>query len=86
MGPVESGKFNNVFADTEFYKSSTSAPTFTGNWAKQIRTVASDFMDSRFIRVFGPTTAEVPEFQGVPNMKTLSLAEFLDRINNPKDL
>jgi hypothetical protein len=28
MGPTQTGKFNNVYADTEFYKKSSSNPTY----------------------------------------------------------
>lgn len=86
LGPSENGTFNNIYADTEFYKTLGSVPTFTGNWVKQIVQIASDFPQSEFIRVFGATTAHVPEFELLPNMKMLNINDFIARINNVKDL
>jgi hypothetical protein len=43
MGPAENKTFNNVYADTEFYRPSESPPTYTGNWIKQICKIAQDF-------------------------------------------
>lgn len=86
MGPTENGKFNNIYADTEFYKKSDATPTFSGNWIKQICQIARDFKGTRFIRVHGATTANVPEFDSVKNMEKMDLIDFVARINNPKDL
>jgi hypothetical protein len=83
MGPSSNGRFNNVYADTEFYKKSIDNPTFTGNWVKQILHVARAFPDTEFIRVFGDTTATIPEFSGQKNMSTLPMSAFLDVINKP---
>jgi hypothetical protein len=83
MGPSSNGRFNNVYADTEFYKKSIDNPTFTGNWVKQILHVARAFPDTDFIRVFGDTTATIPEFSGQKNMSTLPMLAFLDVINKP---
>ena len=85
MGPVE-GKFNNIYANTEFYKTSEHPPTFTGNWAKQLVKIMADFPLARFYRIIGPTTAEIAEFKQVKNLQNQDLMGFLDRINNQKDL
>lgn len=85
MGPID-GKFNNVYADTEFYKTSKHPPTYTGNWVKQLIKIMADFPLARFYRIVGPTTAEIAEFQRVKNLKHQDLQGFLDRINNQKDL
>ena len=86
MGPTADNFFNNIYADTEFYKTSQHPPTFTGNWIKQIIQIANDYPNLHFFRVCGPTTAQIPEFNNVKNLEHLDLAIFLDRINNPKDL
>ena len=86
MGPVASGRFNNVYADTEFYKQSGAAPTFTGNWVRQLVRVMQDHGENRFVRVHGPSTAEIPELTRVVNLERCEIAEFVRRINNPKDL
>lgn len=86
MGPTESGRFNNVYADTEFYKKTEALPTFTGNWVRQLITVMRDHPCQRFVRVHGVTTADIAEFADVNNMEKLGFDQFLARINTPKDL
>jgi len=86
MGPAATGKFNNCYADTEFYKKSADVPTYTGNWARQIKTVAGDFPNTNFFRVFGPTTAIIPDLQKIKNLANMQMEDFLNRINNTKEL
>jgi len=86
MGPSANNRFNNVYADTEFYRKSASLPTYTGNWIRQIVTICRDFPKTSFTRVMGETTAAIPEFTKVDNLRNMPMAEFLDRINNTKDL
>lgn len=86
MGPNENNLFNNVYADTEFYKTSAHPPTFTGNWTRQIVEICHDYLHCQFVRVCGPTTALIPELETVKNLKHQDLSTFLVRINNQKDL
>jgi hypothetical protein len=86
MGATSTGHFNNIYADTEFYKKSSATPTYTGNWVRQLCTISKDFPKTHFIRVKGDTTADIVELANLSNMQHLSLADFLDRINNTKDL
>lgn len=86
MGPTVNNRFNNVYADTEFYKKSSSKPTYTGNWARQIVKIAKDFPHVTFFRIQGATTAEVQDFKSITNLAHLHMADFLNRINNTKDL
>lgn len=86
LGPNEQGKFNNIYADSDFYKALGSPPTYTGNWIKQLLQISQDFRQVCFIRVFGSTTVEIAELEQAPNWQKLEVAEFLRRINNPKDL
>jgi hypothetical protein len=85
MGPVNN-KFNNIYADTDFYRKSDATPVYTGNWTKQIRKICEDFSKTQFVRVQGKTTADIAEFATIKNLKHLHLHTFLDRINNQKDL
>lgn len=85
MGPVNN-HFNNVYANTEFYKKSSAVPTFTGNWVTQIKTVMHDHANILFVRIMGHTTAVVGELDKVVNLKTMTMSEFLNRINNTKEL
>jgi hypothetical protein len=86
MGPNTNNRFNNVYADTEFYRKSSSLPTYTGNWVRQIVTICRDFPKTSFHRVMGETTAAIPEFSNVNNLRHMPMTDFLDRINNTKDL
>lgn len=86
MGPVDGDKFNNIYADTEFYKRSTARPTFTGNWVRQIIQVTKEFPKTMFFRVQGPTTSEVAELKNISNLTHMTMEDFLNRINNTKEL
>lgn len=86
MGPNEHGKFNNIYAGTEFYKPVGSAPTYTGNWIRQLKTVIKDFPRAGFVRVMAETTEHIAEFNELDNFSVLGIDMFLDRINNKKDL
>jgi hypothetical protein len=86
MGPAENNLFNNIYADTEFYKTSAHPPTFVKNWAIQMKKIMSDHKLVRFIRVQGPATAHIAEFDFITNLTHLDLSTFTDRINNKKDL
>ena len=81
MGPSPSNRFNNVYAGTEFYKASDAAPTFTGNWIRQIASMVGDFPDMQFIRVCGPTSAEIKEFKNIGNFDTIDIKLFQHRLD-----
>ena len=80
------GEFNNVYADTEFYKRTVDPPTFSGNWIKQIKTLAEEYHNRRFVRVEGPETAFVPGFRDVANISSMPLDRFAERLNSTKGL
>lgn len=86
LGPTDDKKFNNLYAGTEFYKSTDSVPTYTGNWIKQIQQICRDFPNTKFVRVCGSTTARITELDGIKNMEHLPLQAFVERINNVEDL
>jgi hypothetical protein len=86
MGPVTGDRFNNVYADTEFYKKSNSKPTFTGNWIRQLIQVTKDFPTVSFFRVQGSTTANIEDLTKIKNLVHMPMTDFLYRINNTKDL
>lgn len=75
------GIFNNVYADTEFYKRVTDPPTFAGNWIKQIRTLCETFIDRQFVRVSGPESAHIPTFNEIGNMRQRSVDQFKQSLN-----
>ena len=80
MGPTRNGRFNNCYADTEFYKKSSANPTFTGNWVNQIKIIARDFPKVSFFRITGDTTAEIRDLLGVANLAHMTMAEFQRRV------
>lgn len=86
IGPAENNSYNNFYADTEFYKQSSESPVYTGNWIKQIVTIVQKFKGAQFVRVTGPTTAKISEFDVLPNIQSMSLASFLERINTRRNL
>jgi len=86
MGPTATNTINNVYAGTEFYKPTTAAPTFTGNWIRQLVKIMHDFRQTQFVRVYGATTARLAKLESVPNLAHLDLDTFVDRINKQKDL
>jgi hypothetical protein len=86
MGPSPSNRFNNVYAGTEFYKSSDAAPTFTGNWIRQIASIAGDFSKTQFIRVCGPTSADIKEFKTIGNFDTIDIKLFRHRLDTNNGL
>lgn len=85
MGPNKLGLFNNMYAGTEFYKSTSASPTYTGNWVRQLLQIAKDFPKTKFVRVIGDTTANIQELNGTQNLSNMSMEDFLDRINNTKE-
>jgi hypothetical protein len=85
MGPTSNGRFNNVYAGTDFYKPIEAGPTFTGNWIKQMIRVITDATNTQFVRVCGETTQRYPELDMLPNLSHCSVADFLLQVNTSKD-
>jgi hypothetical protein len=86
LGGLPGDRFNNVYADTEFYKRSAARATYSGNWVRQLRTIFRQFPSITWIRVHGDTTAEVAELRQDANFGSITMAEFLRRINTQKDI
>ena len=82
LGADANQQFNNVYADTEFYKKTGDLPTYTGNWCRQISQITRDFAGVDFVRVCGDTTALVPEFGALTNLSHQDFASFRQSINN----
>lgn len=77
MGPRENNQFNNLYADTEFYKTSAHPPTFAGNWIRQITEICADYLQVNFVRVCGDTTARIAELDKISNLQHENLADFV---------
>lgn len=85
MGALPGDRFNNVYADTEFYKPSSGRPTYTGNWIRQLARIAQDHPRTRLIRVVGAETATIPQLTNITNFLHLPLGQLTERLNTPKD-
>jgi hypothetical protein len=85
LGPTSENRFNNLYAGTDFYKPQGAMPTFTGNWVKQMVRVIQDYKHTQFVRLYGETTARIPELEPLRNLAHESLTTFMDRINTEKD-
>lgn len=81
MGPTDDGKFNNIYADTQFYKKTGADPTYAGNWAIQLKKIMLAFPSKKFVRVCGPTTADIPEFSEIKNLRNLDVRDFILQLN-----
>lgn len=86
MGPTANQKFNNVYAGTDFYKRPDAAPTYTGNWVKQLCAISQDFPQTNFIRVCGQTTADIRELKYLNNLVHIPVQMFLDRVTTGQEL
>lgn len=73
---------NNVYADTEFYRSSNNKATYAGNWIKQLKQICSDFSQTEFIRVVGLESSAVPEFLTINNLKEQQIGDFQSLLNS----
>ena len=72
-------RFNNVYADSEFYKRSAANPTYTGNWERQLLKIMQDYPDTNFVRVHGATTAEVEQFHKQSRYSRMDMPQFLEK-------
>jgi hypothetical protein len=85
LGPDSLGRFNNVYAGTEFYKPVGDRPTFSGNWVRQMVKIAADFPHQQFVRVQGATSAAILDFDRSPNIRSMAMQEFLLAINKVEE-
>lgn len=73
---------NNIYADTEFYRSSHDKATYAGNWVKQLTQICRDFSQTKFIRVMGAESSFVPEFSTITNLKEQQISDFQIMLNS----
>lgn len=86
LGAGQDGRFNNIYAGTEFYKNQGAPATYTGNWSRQLAKIMREHTNQQFIRVFGDTTAHIAEFDGIANLRVTSIRDFLAFINTGKEI
>jgi hypothetical protein len=73
-------KFNNVYADTFNYKSSSDIPTYWGNWEKQTQMIVKNNPHIKFYRVVDDIFYDTKWYY--KNFKIIKISEFLIQINN----
>ncbi len=78
-------KFNNCYADHEFYKKSTSDAIFTGNWFNQILTLFQHNKNIEFYIVKGIESQYIASLNQLLNVNIMNLADFAIHINTVKD-
>lgn len=75
-------RFNNIYANTEFYRKSHETATFSGNWQHQIETIIKHHPKVHFIFVEGSETKRVLKEGKYKNVSFVQIIEFLKIINN----
>jgi len=76
LGPGANDSYNNVYADTEFYRRSTARPVTAVNWIDQLQTVARKFAQVQFQRVLGNTSTYVSKFDAIANFSQITIQDF----------
>ena len=74
-------KFNNMYAETEFYKTNNCSATSGSQWIKQFATIAKDFPNTKVVRVVSETSVLYPEFDELYNVSTLPILNFVNGLN-----
>lgn len=85
LGGLE-GKFNNIYADTEFYKKSQDKETYSGNWVHQFIKLSREYPTKSFIRIMGKTTSLIHQLETLDNFNHRSIEWFKDLLNNNGEL
>lgn len=68
--------FNNVFADTENYKSSKDTATYYGNWLRQTKAVIQAHGKIKYVRVIAPDNFVPDELNKIANLTHITVDMF----------
>lgn len=71
-------QFNNVYADTLFYKRSTDGATFGGNWLNQIVQIIKENPDVSFARVISDASQQFEKLRKINNLTEITREQFLN--------
>lgn len=80
------GQFNNVYANTQFYKKSQDPPTFAGNWINQLAQIAEEYSNRQFIRVTGVESVHTPTLAKLRNVDFITVEQFQNLLNTSKGM
>jgi len=78
QGLNEGTTVNNLYADTDNYKSSRATATYYGNWLKQTKTVFKDNPEINFTRVIEPGGFIPKDLVNIKNTRHIKMEEFLN--------
>lgn len=67
---------NNIYANTQNYKSSNERATYFGNWLKQTVVTCQHFSKKRYIRVLGESFFTPPELTKLDNVENIHVRDF----------
>jgi hypothetical protein len=70
------GKLNNVYADTENYKTSSQPATYFGNWLNQTHTVIKDNPHIQYFRVINADNYIPDKLSNLSNLTHIRYEEF----------
>ena len=76
----DAGKFNNVYADTEFYKKSIETETYWGNWEQQVAQITRG-ANAQIVRV---NDSHVVPSVWAKLLRHVPMQDFVAAINNCK--
>lgn len=77
------GKFNNVYKDTQNYRSSSDSPTFYGNWVNQIKTIL-DSTDTKIYRVINKEYQQIQDYMPELSWEEIEMAKFVQKFGHIK--
>ena len=77
------GKFNNVYKDTQNYRSSSDSPTFYGNWVTQIKTIL-DSTDTKIYRVINKEYQQIQDYMPELSWEEIEMAKFVQKFGHIK--
>lgn len=72
------GKLNNVYADTNNYRSSKDKATFFGNWLNQTERVIKEFPHVKFIRLINHDNFIPDKLKTFPNLEHMFYEKFIN--------
>jgi hypothetical protein len=70
------GKFNNIYANTTYYKKTNDAETFYGNWVDQITHITKANSQRQYIRVIGQNGVIPAAFNQIKNLSHVPVDQF----------
>lgn len=78
---IDNQYFNNVYADTPNYKTSTDTATYYGNWMRQTETIMREFQHKMFYRIIDGNTKEIPDWRVINNLKHITYEKLNEILN-----